>query len=63
MVYYAPTHCRNTFGILVNYMFLLFINFYRGMGLLTAAEQKRFQLETATSDDEDTLGGNEVAGE
>lgn len=31
--------------------------------MLTAAEQKRFALETEAADDEETLGGNEVASE
>ncbi|OAE21369.1 hypothetical protein AXG93_891s1170 [Marchantia polymorpha subsp. ruderalis] len=35
----------------------------RGMGLLTAAEQKQFLLETETPDDEEALGWNEVANE
>ncbi|OAE35031.1 hypothetical protein AXG93_3104s1110 [Marchantia polymorpha subsp. ruderalis] len=38
-----------------------FINFYKGMGLLTAAEQKRFPLERESANDEATLGDNEVA--
>ncbi|OAE18392.1 hypothetical protein AXG93_3632s1000 [Marchantia polymorpha subsp. ruderalis] len=40
---------------------LFFINFYKGMGLLNVAEHKKFPLETKTTDDEEALGGNEVA--
>lgn len=42
----------------MNYMF---INFYRGMGLLTAPEHKKFPLEREIADNEEMLEGNEVA--
>ncbi|OAE26908.1 hypothetical protein AXG93_718s1000 [Marchantia polymorpha subsp. ruderalis] len=37
-----------------------FINFYRGMGLLTAAEPKRLPLHTHVVDGAKSLGANEV---
>ncbi|OAE22841.1 hypothetical protein AXG93_2100s1010 [Marchantia polymorpha subsp. ruderalis] len=45
------------------YLSPIFINFYRGMGLLTTVEQKQFLLETKVVNDEETLGDNEVASE
>ncbi|OAE31248.1 hypothetical protein AXG93_1962s1050 [Marchantia polymorpha subsp. ruderalis] len=47
----------------MNYLSPLFINFYQGMGLLSAAEQKRFLFERKIVDDEGMLGVNEVASE
>lgn len=40
-----------------------FLNFCRGMRLLTAAEQKRFPLMTKIVDDKEALEGTEVANE
>lgn len=65
-----PIHCtrilcsttrknaEEIFGGSMNY---LFINFYRGMGLLTAPEHEKFPLEREIADNEEVLGGNEVA--
>ncbi|OAE22842.1 hypothetical protein AXG93_2100s1020 [Marchantia polymorpha subsp. ruderalis] len=43
-----------------NHLSLFLINFYRGMGLLTAAEQNKFLLHTHTKDGDETLGANKV---
>lgn len=51
------------FGGSMKYMSLFFINFYQGMGLLTAVEQESFPLKRKIADDEGVLGGNEVASE
>lgn len=53
-------HIGEAFGVSVIYLSSFFINFYRAMGLLTAAEQKRFPLQTETANEDDTLNGNEV---
>lgn len=47
----------------MNYLSPFFINFYRGMMLLTISEQKKFPLEREIAADEVALGGNEIANE
>ncbi|OAE23960.1 hypothetical protein AXG93_2836s1000 [Marchantia polymorpha subsp. ruderalis] len=59
---YTPSHRRDIQGS-VNYLSPFFINYYQRMGLVIVAEQKRFPLETETTDDEEALGANEVASE
>ncbi|OAE31884.1 hypothetical protein AXG93_2834s1150 [Marchantia polymorpha subsp. ruderalis] len=53
---------KDMFGVPMNYLSPFFINFYRGMGLLTEAEKRKFPLEKeiAGSDDESVSGDNEV---
>ncbi|OAE32770.1 hypothetical protein AXG93_3556s1200 [Marchantia polymorpha subsp. ruderalis] len=59
---YTPAHRRGIWGI--SKLSILFINFYRGMGLFTTAEQKRFLLALMKiADDEKMLEDNEVASE
>ncbi|OAE28897.1 hypothetical protein AXG93_2255s1300 [Marchantia polymorpha subsp. ruderalis] len=52
-----------TFKGSVNYLSPFFINFYRGMGVLTSAELKKFPLERKIAGDEGELGDNEVSSE
>ncbi|OAE33586.1 hypothetical protein AXG93_978s1000 [Marchantia polymorpha subsp. ruderalis] len=56
-------HIGEVFKGSVNYVFPFFINFYREMGLLTTAEQKKFLLKREIADDKGALEGNEVASE
>ncbi|OAE28895.1 hypothetical protein AXG93_2255s1280 [Marchantia polymorpha subsp. ruderalis] len=54
---------RNVVVTLMQIMRPFFINFYRGMGLLTAAKQEKFLLEREIADDKGVLRDNEVANE
>ncbi|OAE19797.1 hypothetical protein AXG93_1995s1020 [Marchantia polymorpha subsp. ruderalis] len=60
-IYDVVRNIDETFGESVNYLLPFFINFYRGMRLLTGAEQKKFLLEMEIADAKGAVGGNEVA--
>lgn len=53
-------HNGETEGGSANYLSPFLVNFYRGMGLLTVEEQKKFSLHTHAVDEDETHGANKV---